>query len=150
MSLDNKAVPQWTIDGFEQMTKQALFDMAATHLLTQGRQSRGMKFSQLENKLIQSCLYNGPEGLTCGAGIFLKPEFRADADKYGPWWDVVNNQPEAMPKKHQAFVHEVQHIHDGWKPGDKTFKEHAKDGLYKLAKVYHLKTDVLRKEFKAA
>jgi hypothetical protein len=46
------------------MTPQEIFDTVAVHLMTQGKKSQGAG----------ECLYRGPDGLKCAAGVLIPDE----------------------------------------------------------------------------
>lgn len=49
-------------------TVQEIFDITATHLLTQNQKSHDQR------KMTATCMYRGPNGLKCAAGIWIPDE----------------------------------------------------------------------------
>lgn len=54
-------------------TNQEIFDIAATHLLTQNKQSTAIRLDSY-GRSQTVCLYRGPNGLMCGIGPFIPDE----------------------------------------------------------------------------
>lgn len=96
-----------TIDGFEDMSAQEIFDISAGHLLGQMRKSQDEE---------GTCRYRGPEGLMCAAGPFL------DGNKISPgklvegmsWLSLLSLGH--VPEEHADLVSRLQAIHDGHMP----------------------------------
>ena len=86
-----------TIDGFETLTRQQLFDMSASHIMTQGKP--GMASTG-------NCSYS--QG--CAASVFIKPELIAEADSGGSWDDL--EREEYVPETNSDFVNKLQLAHD--------------------------------------
>ena len=89
-----------TIEGFEELSAQEVFDRSKDHLLKQGVRSAS-DFGR--------CKYRGPEGLMCAAGIFLRPESAAGCEDKG-WLDLRDRG--RVPSTHADLVRELQYIHD--------------------------------------
>lgn len=85
-----------TIEGFEQLSKQQLFDMAAAHVLKNGRPSRA---------ITGVCTYGG---IGCAAAPFLKPESREAL--HGSWSTLI--ELGSVPAHEGQFVQELQCCHD--------------------------------------
>lgn len=83
------------IDGFENLTQQQLFDMAAAHVLKNGRPSmdRG------------ACSYMG---IGCAAAPFLTEEARKKLA--GSWRGLVGDG--AIPPHESIFIQRLQNCHD--------------------------------------
>jgi len=92
-----------TIPGFENMTAQQVFDMSASHLLKQ------MGRSQSDS---EACLYRGPNGLKCAAGVFLTDEGAEAADNSceNTWGGVVARR--IAPPENESLIESLQNIHD--------------------------------------
>ena len=94
----------WTIEGFEKLSKQQLFDMAAAHILR----------TRVKSKNDVSCSYTGTG---CAASVFLKPEFREKADRMGPagtgisWYGLAGRGK--VPQTNREFISALQRFHDG-------------------------------------
>jgi len=94
-----------TVPGFDSFTAQHVFDTAARHLLSQKKRAYGKK----ENGG-HSCLYNGPDGTSCAAGVFIEPQYRAAADKHGSWGGVVG--AGMASRANYDLIRNLQIIHD--------------------------------------
>jgi hypothetical protein len=102
----NKQTQFSTID----MREQEVFDTIAVGLMKQGKPS----------KRRGDCLYRGPDGLKCAAGILLPDEFYSEDFEHVGWIDLI-------VKRHVSAVHAdlilaAQRIHDadypeGWLDG---------------------------------
>lgn len=87
------------------LTKQAIFDKVATHLLTQKKKSRDPK--------IKTCLYRGPNGLKCAVGCLLRDdEITMKENDYTVWSLKLPNTLLGQ----EYFLRELQIIHDTNKP----------------------------------
>ena len=99
--MENKYI---TIDGFESLTKQQMFDISAKHILGTGKCSLNSA---------GTCSYAGSG---CAAAPFIKPEYRDKADNYGTspagtsWHDLVEGG--YAPAHEQKFVTDLQLSHD--------------------------------------
>lgn len=92
-----------TIDGFESLTAQEVFDISAGHLLKQMRVS--------ENRGI--CRYRGENGLMCAAGPFLKDEHTEKCE--GMSW-VVLREDKLVPYDNSNLIDDLQYVHDSAAP----------------------------------
>ena len=90
-----------TIEGFEQLSEQEVFDRSKEHLLRQGEKSISPEGL--------GCLYRSGGGFMCAAGIFLRPESAAGCEGKG-WLDLRDRG--WVPSTHAALVRELQYIHD--------------------------------------
>lgn len=97
-----------TIDGFESLTDQEVFDISAKHLLKQGEKSLDVNRSDL-------CMYRGPSELQCAAGPFLKDKQAKKCETMG-WRELTNKG--MVPDRHSILVTRLQHVHDIYEPGD--------------------------------
>ena len=101
-----------TIDGFESMTPQQIFDLSAKHMLTTKKKSVS------DNGL---CVYSG---IGCAASVFLKDdEARRYCDALNP--DAAEGKPSSesgweslvnlglAPKEHLQLLMALQITHDG-------------------------------------
>ena len=93
-----------TIDGFESLTKQQMFDISAKHIIAAGKCSVNDH---------GTCSYAGSG---CAAAPFIKPEYRKEADTYNTndagtsWDDLVKGA--YVPSHEHKFVTELQLSHD--------------------------------------
>jgi hypothetical protein len=91
-----------TIDGFEDMSEQQIFDMVATHLRKQKRMCVNDH---------GRCVYSDGAGGMCAAGIFLKDEpTRLMCNEYGGWPGLTRD--ELVPETHSYLIYELQKCHD--------------------------------------
>lgn len=102
-----------TIDGFEKLTKQQAFDMAANHLLTTGVKS----IQHIDTVSVYAndmCSYAGSG---CAASVFIKPDKRALADNTGDWQSLEdkNRVPHAIGLN--DFIYDLQAAHDDQSAG---------------------------------
>ena len=135
-----------TIDGFETLTAQQIFDMSAKHILSTG------KPSMVNN----TCVYSGSG---CGASIFLKEESRPvmdnimNDDNNSSGWVTLTAHQHVSP--HQSgLVMDLQNAHDNAaqyvsprQSGlvmdlDEAFMTHWKRRMFSIANQYGLNTDV--------
>ncbi len=118
----------FTIDGFEQLTEQQIFDIAVDHIQnTRTRSYRGEV----------GCVYGGSG---CAAAALLKPEHRDAADKVGSW--VALAYTEAVPSHLKNFIKQIQWAHDSTGTGDE-FMPDWNDKMRKIALVHNLDTSKL-------
>lgn len=109
-----------TIDGFESLTEQEVFDIAAGHLLKQMERS----------EIGRGCCYRGENGLMCAAGPFLKDEHAAKCER-SSWRGLTDGG--TVPDTNSVLIGELQMIHDIYAPSEWWGK------LESLAKRYKLK-----------
>lgn len=93
------------------MTPQAIFDTVTEHLFTQGRASISGP----------NCLYRGPDGTRCAAGILIPDEIY-DKSMEGATIDSIvlgiprsGSTPHKFPEwftKNVELISELQHAHD--------------------------------------
>ncbi len=93
------------------LTRQAIFDKVATHLLTQKKKSL-VKIN--EGSYIAACAYRGDNGTMCAVGCLL-----TDNDiklvKEGDSSDVVCETITRLGD-FRDILYELQHLHDAYKP----------------------------------
>lgn len=94
-------------------TPQAVFDQAARHMLTQGKQS-----TEYRNG-VTNCLYRADgraDGtIACAAGCFVAPN-KYDPNMEHNRWHVVAF--EAGVTSHVELIERLQNIHDDERPDD--------------------------------
>lgn len=83
------------IEGFENLTRQQIFDMSAKHIIQQGRPGW--------DPISAGCSYS--KG--CAASIFIPEEDRSFADTVGAWRFLPIDEYETSD-----FVHALQIAHD--------------------------------------
>lgn len=108
------------IKGFESLSPQEVFDMACNHLLTQNASSLNAE---------GECVYRGPNGLKCAAGIFLTEEGAAECE--GSNWFALAMEGR-VPHTNRQLIQDLQHVHDG------RLAATWSDALRKLAEQYYL------------
>ena len=125
-----------TIDGFENLTKQQMFDMAAKHILTTKKKSVSEH---------GTCLYSGSG---CAASVFIKPEFRKTADDFdydsGTGWATLAGEGLA-PDHLTRFVVDLQVAHDGPNDGPNFLYEYV-SRMSVIAEQNGLDSSILEKE----
>ena len=113
-----------TIDGFEQLTQQQIFDMAVEHIGNTKQKSICGK----------GCVYSGSG---CNAAPLLKPEYHRTADATGSWQDLVESK--LVPKTNFLFIDELQSAHDD-SYNDESFMRTWYYKMFNLAEIYKLDT----------
>lgn len=90
----------------ETMSLQEIFEASVTHLFNQGRQSA--------NPGGDFCLYRGPDGLKCAAGIFLDDDAAQRADKCpaSSWDRIYKHTYPDMGSGKVALIVALQSLHD--------------------------------------
>lgn len=126
-----------TIDDFEQLTLQQLFDISAKHILSTGKKSFVKR--QL-GESGSSCTYSGSG---CAAAPFIRPECREEADKNtdGTSWAMLRHS-RLVPEKHTSLVSDLQSCHDNNSEGT-SFITDWKLSMTNIARKWDLNTDVL-------
>lgn len=94
-----------TIDGFESLTAQEVFDISAGHLLKQMKRSESG----------EGCMYRGPDGRMCAAGPFLKDENVAKCEGRS-WFGLMKDK--RVPDTNLKLIGELQMVHDASFPGN--------------------------------
>lgn len=92
------------------LTKQEIFDKCAKHLLTQ------MAKSAKEGSKI--CLYRGPHGRKCAAGIFIPDELYDRGMEGGSCMSLPVSTATGFSSDQSVFLRELQYIHDDFDPED--------------------------------
>jgi hypothetical protein len=120
-----------TIEGFESMSKQQLFDMALAHV-------RSTRTKSVRSGT-RTCVYGG---VGCAASQFIRPEEREGADEihnHGgcAWRWLVNNC--YVPEHEWDFVEMLQECHDrcGSDSGE-AFVDEFESDMAVLARTYNL------------
>lgn len=125
-----------TIDGFEKLSKQEIFDMSVAHIASTRKKSIAGTH----------CVYSGSG---CAAACFLKPKYRKNADTVvatqhgwpiGTGWSDLQYR-EAVPKHEEGLVSWLQNCHD--RAPEEAFMQQWKDAMRKLAAHYGLSTEKL-------
>ena len=129
-----------TIDGFESLTKQQMFDISAKHILAAGKCSVNDQ---------GTCSYAGSG---CAAAPFIREDQREIADGldtsgWGAGWQWLSNNGH-VPKREDDFVVRLQLCHDDnaatvSNKEDFNFMELWEDSMRILAAEHGLSTAVL-------
>lgn len=88
-----------TIEGFESLTEQQLFDMSVRHVGSNSRPSVDQE---------GVCSY---AGIGCGAAPFIKPHERPRSELTNRTWGALYQQ-ELVPEHHWEFILDLQQAHD--------------------------------------
>lgn len=120
---------RYVIDGFESLTPQQCFDIAAKHVL-----STGVKCMTRD----RVCTYTG---VGCAAAPFLTEEGRNTI--VGSWSTVVSRWEQ--PDTNESIIQEVQICHDGSRDGP-DFLQDFKKAMICVADNYSLSPAVFDKE----
>lgn len=91
-----------TIEGFEKLSKQQMFDMSVKHIAkTRKKSIKGA------SPWTSTCSYSG---IGCAAAPFIRPELRESAE----WssWRALSRDGR-VPLHHEDLVQALQHCHDG-------------------------------------
>lgn len=95
----------FTIEGFEKLSRQELFDMSLAHVRKTGQKSKFPDGS--------GCAYTG---VGCAAACFLREECKGQADVAGghnngtPWGQLL--QHGKVPRHEKNLVADLQWCHD--------------------------------------
>lgn len=102
---------QITLATLPDATAQQVFDQVATHLLTQGAQSRTTSPTSNPQAIdATSCLYRGPNGLMCAAGSLMADhEYRSEFETNN-WTDLVYGM--GVDGTHEDLIEALQSVHD--------------------------------------
>ena len=99
-----------TIDGFEQLTPQQVFDISKNHLLTKNEKS--MVQDEGAAAGIKICAYRGENSKMCAAGPFLKDE-EASKCEGNDWYHLrYRSHKVKVPAAHYDLVVALQEVHD--------------------------------------
>jgi hypothetical protein len=137
-----------TIEGFESLTKQQIFDLSAKHILNTKLKSEGMLDMVSADTTIKQfsvCLYGGSG---CGASVFLTDDAKAKFDLIsgnsdtagGSWGQLVCNGD--VPSHEEYLITDLQIAHDRSKAGEH-FVEDWKEKMVCVANNHKLDTSIL-------
>lgn len=139
-----------TIEGFETLSPQQIFDMSAKHILATKQKS--VKFQSEKSVKFQSeklgtvCVYGGSG---CGASIFLTESAREEFDRFsgdpdmldgGAWSRLVIKK--LVPDTNADLIIALQCAHDN-SPEDDGFMDSWVTSMQKVAKKFDLELSVL-------
>lgn len=111
-----------TIDGFEQLSKQQLFDMALSHIRSTRRQAK---------HVAGGCTY---AGTGCAASPFLRPQERTTA--YAGWMDLLRQA--LVPSHEPSLVCRIQSAHDNYFGDAAGFMPHFEKEMSEVAWMFDL------------
>lgn len=93
------------------MSLREIFDECKAHLLKQNKQSKDPNSGR--------CLYRGPNGLKCAAGIFIKDEdYKREFEGKPFRWYTICGGSKGLKVDKMELVWKLQIIHDDYKPVD--------------------------------
>lgn len=124
-----------TIDGFDTLSKQEIFDTCVDHMAAVKRPSLSRK----------TCAYTGPG---CNVAPFIKRENRREADILGVWESMV--ELDKVPTHECDMMVRLQTIHDDSAVLYNTLNPHPfleawREDMLVLASEYGLDTGKLEK-----
>jgi len=123
-----------TIQGFEDLTPQQIFDTAARHIGKTRKPSVDHK---------RSCVYSG---CGCNAAPFILPELREKADEEGDWLSLIKEQ--LVPYIHKFFMQRLQTAHDyPAVSSDEAFISGYLERMQEFAEAHQLDITALREAF---
>ena len=125
----------YSIEGFDSLTKQQMFDMSAAHILSTKRKSC--------YEDAPKCFYSGSG---CGAAVFIKPEGREVCDNSinGTWEGLAS---DGLVSSHEAeFVQKLQWAHDDASSSPEDFLDSWKTRMRSVAAEYRLADGVLARD----
>lgn len=121
-----------TIDGFENLSEQEIFDISLTHVRKNGTPSVTFRHGTF------GCIYSG---IGCAAAPFIKLEYRETADDTGgAWGELLQNK--MVPNNNFIFMSKIQNAHDSAAvtkmDGEKFIKLFNSD-MFQISRNYNLK-----------
>lgn len=117
---------RYVIEGFESLTPQQCFDMAAKHVLSTGKQCQ----------IGVACSYRG---IGCAASVFLTEEGKQEL--VGSWAHIVKGYN--LPEENVMLIHDIQECHDNWADGHgELFLEFFERKMREVAMDHNLSTAV--------
>ena len=119
---------EYTIDGFDQLSQQQMFDMSAKHILATREKSY--------NGMTRFCTYSG---IGCGASVFLNEGAKTSADVRGAWCDLVT--AKLVSPHNSNFVNFLQEAHDSASVDN--FMNEWKTAMFVLGNEYGLDVSIL-------
>lgn len=124
---------RYVIEGFESLTPQQCFDMAAKHVLSTGKQCRN---SSTSTQIGGDCSY---QGIGCAASVFLTEEGKQEL--VGSWACIVMEC--GLPEENAMLIYNIQQCHDYWADGHgELFLEFFERTMREVAMKYNLSVAV--------
>lgn len=99
------------------MNRQDIFNTVATHLLTQNRRAMG----PTSDSAMYACVYRGPDGLKCAAGVLIKDEhYKPELENNNVHSEIVKEALTASLGEglEFGFINALQIVHDSYNPCD--------------------------------
>lgn len=90
------------IMSFAHLTTQEVFDKVGVHLLQQGKQCKSGHSG--------GCLYRGPKGMACAAGVLISDDEYYEGLEHRGWLDII--MAGAASSAHAQLIIELQSVHD--------------------------------------
>ena len=108
-----------TTENMHEYSEQQVFDYVVEQLYKQG-------VPCVENGT-DRCMYRGPNGLKCAAGILIPDEiYNKEWDsKDGKTYDMLVEE-SLVPETHRELISELQIAHDDWAMGSDFLQEFKK------------------------
>jgi hypothetical protein len=137
----------WSIDGFDSLSKQEIFDKSVSHVLKNGQPSMN------DDSIDIQCQFGG---IGCGTAPFLKPSCRRFADNYSSkegWsvsasWDSLATDGK-VSDHFVGLVTKLQQAHDeASKSSD--FLDAYRYEAEQVARIFSLSTAVITAHFSAS
>ncbi len=126
-----------TIEGFENLSEQDIFDLAVAHIGETRTKSVDIN---------DQCVYGG-DG--CNAAPLIRPEYRGKADTWSPGWGELEGSgwnilvsTGLVPDKCAEFILVLQGCHDN-APEGQDFVPHWKKSMEELAAKFNLNASKL-------
>lgn len=104
----------------EYKSRQEIFNTVKDHLLKQGVKSACTSKNPNSGEDITTCMYRGPDGAKCAAGVLIPDEaYKTSFEGYAVTYSVIHEVLQTNGVNmdiDDAFVRALQKIHDEHKP----------------------------------
>jgi hypothetical protein len=133
-----------TIEGFESLTRQQVFDLSTSHILKTKQKSVSVTKVPGSDEPAENCVYGG---IGCAASVFLKDDAtRIKCDEMavragGSSWYVLA-QNRLVATTNYSTISALQQAHDSIR-NDADFFENWKKRMVKFAKDHSLDASIL-------
>ncbi len=120
------------------LTNQQVFDLAATHLLTQNE--RSVDYDPQDDRGSGKCMYRGVGGLKCAIGALIPDELYTPQIENTPVDVLINRSPkvkELFAGIHRMLLCALQRCHDNLSPPQ------WHDELHRIARRFSLSPTAL-------
>lgn len=126
-----------TIEGFEKLSQQQIFDISVGHILNTRKKS--LEISR------HRCVYSGSG---CAAAPFIRPDMREFCDNQAGagsgWWELMGSG--LVPSGNERLISDLQSAHDG--AYEKQFMPNFKKVARRIAERYKLSTRLIDEDDK--